>query len=208
MTQLMFVFLAVLAESRVHSHRKYEENSYPGIATCDTFMYSSIKNGKVVAKIPEGTIVSINWNQKGFFHCTYDIRSGFIPMSCIKVGNEANGVGDVIAAAARSKINCRYVSGGEGPSTFDCSGLVLYCYKQAGITGLPHSAAQLSNMGKYVQFDELQPGDVVSFYGGSHVGIYVGNNRFIHAPNSNSLVCEKEFTKYYRDNLYTARRLY
>ncbi|HEX5118897.1 MAG TPA: C40 family peptidase [Pseudonocardiaceae bacterium] len=82
-----------------------------------------------------------------------------------------------------------YEFGGSGPSSFDCSGLVDYAYALAGRPGLPHSAAALQGMGVSVSRADLQPGDLV-FFGSPayHVGIYVGNDEMVNAPDSGSVV--------------------
>jgi cell wall-associated NlpC family hydrolase len=77
-----------------------------------------------------------------------------------------------------------YIWAAAGPSTFDCSGLVIYSYRLAGMPGLPHSSQILSTMGTAVSRADLQPGDLV-FFGAPvhHVGIYVGNGLMVNAPN-------------------------
>jgi cell wall-associated NlpC family hydrolase len=81
-----------------------------------------------------------------------------------------------------------YVWAAAGPGSFDCSGLVLYAYKAAGIS-LPHSSLQQSRMGQAVSRSELRPGDLVFFYSPvSHVGIYIGNGQMVHAPTSGDVV--------------------
>ena len=82
-----------------------------------------------------------------------------------------------------------YSFGGAGPDSFDCSGLVDYAYALAGMPGLPHSAAALQGMGVAVSRADLRPGDLV-FFGSPayHVGIYVGDNEMVNAPNSGSVV--------------------
>ena len=81
-----------------------------------------------------------------------------------------------------------YEYGGAGPDSYDCSGLTMYAWNAAGVR-LPHSAKQQSTMGTAVARDQLQPGDLVFFYSGpSHVGIYVGNDQVVHAPESGDVV--------------------
>jgi cell wall-associated NlpC family hydrolase len=83
----------------------------------------------------------------------------------------------------------RYRYGGTSPETgFDCSGFVRYVFREAANISLPHNARAISQIGNIIAPDQLQPGDLV-FYNTmksafSHVGIYLGNNRFIHAPSS------------------------
>jgi hypothetical protein len=76
---------------------------------------------------------------------------------------------------------------GASPSGFDCSGFVMYVYGRVGIR-LPHSSWMLWGVGKAVARKDLHPGDIVFFNGRSHVGIYIGNGRFIHSPHSGDVV--------------------
>ena len=73
--------------------------------------------------------------------------------------------------------------GATGPSSFDGSGLMVWAYKQAGLN-LPRTSYDQAAAGRAVDVSALQPGDVVSFYGGSHSGIYIGNGNVIHASTS------------------------
>ncbi len=83
---------------------------------------------------------------------------------------------------AMTKIGDPYVWGGAGPSSFDCSGLVMWAYAQLGIS-LPHFTGDQWNSGVHVPRSQLQPGDLLFFYSGiSHVGIYVGNGFMLDAP--------------------------
>ncbi|MFB9744899.1 C40 family peptidase [Pseudonocardia sulfidoxydans] len=91
------------------------------------------------------------------------------------------------AAALRAALTQQgkpYVWGAAGPSAYDCSGLVLWAYKQVGVS-LPHSSSAQSRMGTPVSKSQLQPGDLVFFYSPvSHVGIYMGNGNILHASTS------------------------
>jgi cell wall-associated NlpC family hydrolase len=94
---------------------------------------------------------------------------------------------------ALSLTGVRYKYGGNSPETgFDCSGFVRYVYQQATSLSLPHNALAISRLGQKVEKDELKPGDLVFFNtlksAFSHVGIYLGNNRFIHSPSSGGKV--------------------
>ena len=84
---------------------------------------------------------------------------------------------------ALGKIGSRYRYGTAGPNTFDCSGLVTWAYRNAG-KSLPRSSRAMSRVGTPVAKSALQPGDLVFFYRGpSHVAIYVGNGKVVHASN-------------------------
>jgi cell wall-associated NlpC family hydrolase len=92
--------------------------------------------------------------------------------------------GEKAAELARTQVGKPYGWGGTGPERFDCSGLALYVYRQLGIA-LPRVSADQASMGVHVDRTELKPGDLVFFSLRSafdHVGIFLGNNRFVHAP--------------------------
>jgi peptidoglycan DL-endopeptidase CwlO len=81
-----------------------------------------------------------------------------------------------------------YVWAAAGPSSFDCSGLMLYAYRAAGIS-LPHSSAAQARMGRAVSMSELAPGDLVFYYSPiSHVGMYIGNGQIVNAPTAGDVV--------------------
>ena len=90
--------------------------------------------------------------------------------------------------AALSKLGSAYVWGATGPSTFDCSGLMQWAYKQAGIT-LPRTSSAQATFGTAVSRDQLQPGDLVAYYSPvSHIGMYLGDGKMVHAPTSGDVV--------------------
>lgn len=96
----------------------------------------------------------------------------------------AQAVGEKVAQLARTQVGKPYGWGGTGPERFDCSGLALYVYRQLGIA-LPRVSSAQASMGVHVDRSELKPGDLVFFSLRSafdHVGIFLGNNRFVHAP--------------------------
>ena len=96
-------------------------------------------------------------------------------------------IGARAADYAKRFIGVPYRWGGSSPSGFDCSGLVRFVYQRFGIN-LPHSSYADFNLGRRVSRGALKPGDLVFFSGVGHVGMYVGNNRFIHAPHSGTTV--------------------
>ena len=92
-----------------------------------------------------------------------------------------------LASAALDLIGIRYKWGGNTPETgLDCSGLVRYVFQQVTGVTLPRTARDMSRVGAQVAVADLQPGDLVFFntrrLAFSHVGIYLGDNRFVHAP--------------------------
>jgi cell wall-associated NlpC family hydrolase len=89
---------------------------------------------------------------------------------------------------AMSKIGSPYRYGASGPNAFDCSGLVSWAFKKAGVS-LPRTSRAMSQVGTPVSRDELRPGDLVFFYKPvSHVGIYIGDGKIVHASSRKSPV--------------------
>jgi cell wall-associated NlpC family hydrolase len=113
-----------------------------------------------------------------------------------------------VVSIAMQYLGVPYVWGGASPSTgFDCSGFVMYVFAQIGVS-LPHHAASQYNYGVPVSRDQLAPGDLVFFDGLGHVGIYIGNGQFIHAPHTGDVVkISSLYESWYSATYYGARRL-
>ena len=95
----------------------------------------------------------------------------------------ANTVGAQALQAAISRLGYPYIWGAAGPTSFDCSGLMMWAYQQVGIS-LPHFTVSQYNSGVHVSRNDLEPGDLVFFFPNiSHVGMYIGNGMMINAPN-------------------------
>ena len=108
---------------------------------------------------------------------------------------------------AKRFIGVRYVYGGSSPrSGFDCSGFVRYVYAHFGVS-LPHSSYAQFGDGRRVSRRSLRPGDLVFFDGVGHVGLYVGNGRFIHAPHTGTRVQITPLAGWYSSRFSGARRL-
>ena len=119
--------------------------------------------------------------------------------------------GQQIAQYALQFLGCDYCWGGKDPSTgFDCSGLVYYVYSQFGYT-LNRVAQDQARNGVAVSADALQPGDILCFYSGSsyigHVGIYIGDGKFVHAQNSATGVVITDLNGHYGQRGFEARRI-
>ena len=114
---------------------------------------------------------------------------------------------------AKAQLGKAYVYGTAGPSSFDCSGLVYYCYKSVlGIT-VPRSSAALVSAGVAVDKANLLPGDILLFNtsgsGISHAGLYIGDGKMIHASSGSvmSVVVSDVYTGYYANRFVAARRV-
>ena len=117
---------------------------------------------------------------------------------------------DDVIGRAKSLMGTRYVWGGTSRGGFDCSGFVGYVMRGAGIN-LPRTSIEQSRVGQFVPRDELKKGDLVFFNtrGGrvSHVGIFVGNNNFIHASSGRGRVRVDSLTGYFSQRYVVGRRV-
>ena len=104
-----------------------------------------------------------------------------------------------------------YIWGDTGPDTFDCSGLTSWVHKQFGIT-IPRTSLAQSKSGTSVSKSNLQPGDLIFWKTTSaevgHVGMYIGNNQFIHAPNKSKPVKIDSLSSSYYSSRYVRARRY
>ena len=118
-----------------------------------------------------------------------------------------------LAIEAMSLVGIHYRLGGTSPEHgLDCSGLVRYVFRQANGTELPRTSSEISQVGEKVEKKDLQPGDLVFFNTlkrtFSHVGIYLGDNKFIHAPSSGGTVrVESMDLAYWKERFNGARRI-
>jgi murein DD-endopeptidase len=115
------------------------------------------------------------------------------------------------ASLAMAQIGRPYRYGGHSPEGFDCSGLVMYVYGLVDIL-LPRTAAEQANRGRSVSLAAAEPGDLIFFKingsSVSHVGIFVGDSMFIHAPNSGQAVQQERITDaWWRQRLVDVRRI-
>ena len=123
------------------------------------------------------------------------------------------GQAQEVVLRALSFIGVRYKWGGASPDTgFDCSGLIRYVYNQVTGQVLPGNAKEISQVGESIERSELQPGDLVFFNTlrrpFSHVGIYLGESRFVHAPSRGGKVEIVDMSERYWKTRYNgARRL-
>ena len=167
--------------------------------------------------IDKNTAVTISGLANGWYSVTCgDGSTGYIRGDLLNLDPTAkyamlastpNANGQSIVALASEFLGTRYVYGGSGPKTFDCSGFTMYVAKQFGVS-LPHSATSQWLSGKGTQLysvSDMQPGDLVFFCDPtrsdgkacSHCGIYIGNGQFIHASSSKAKVVISDLTTGY-----------
>lgn len=172
-----------------------------------------------VATLGAGTVVDIVADTGSGW---YQIESGYISAEYVTlVGADYEGsssLGASAVALAQSLLGKRYVSGGSGPNSFDCSGLTYYIYKQLGHPIARGSSSQYYNSGYFVSTSAMQPGDLIFFFdrrfdssGGTlpttHVGLYAGNGQFIHASTTSYRVQYDSIYGYYAPYIVGAKRI-
>ena len=155
-------------------------------------------DSSVLSKIYGGSLVDIITLENGWYAVSHNGTSGYIREDYLRIYDESetagSAIGGDIVETALSFLGTPYVYGGASARGFDCSGFTMYVFSLHGYS-LPHSAtSQWNNSGTYVERSDLQPGDLVLFCDPSrsngkacsHVGIYIGNNEFVHASSGSS----------------------
>jgi cell wall-associated NlpC family hydrolase len=140
---------------------------------------------------------------------TQGVTSSLGGSSGITSGNIPGDRYSAAVGIAERYLGVPYAWGGASPSTgFDCSGLVMYVYEQLGVQ-LPHYTVSQYNWANAVHpsRSQLEPGDLVFFAGLGHVGIYIGGNKFIHAPHTGADVEIDSLTGWYSSEYYGATRI-
>ncbi|MGS2640580.1 NlpC/P60 family protein [Streptosporangium sp. LJ11] len=109
-------------------------------------------------------------------------------------------------SAAKRQIGDPYRWGASGPGAFDCSGLVRYAWRKAGVSLPRITHSQYRSIRKKVSWSNLRPGDLLFFSGKGHVGMYVGKGRMVHSPSSGKTVRVVRLAGYYRSSFAGAVR--
>ena len=176
----------------------------------------------ILAELKFGTSVKMTGLSGDWTKVIFNGQEGFVSSAFVTEGtfepatkvNTAKGtaLGKEIAAYALNYVGTPYRWGGNNPATgFDCSGFVQYVFSQFGYT-TSRVANDVTSDGVHVDPADIQPGDVLCFYSGNnyvgHVGIYIGDNMFVHAANSNvGVVTTSLSTGYYSSRGYEIRRI-
>lgn len=179
-----------------------------------------------LGQLRAGETVNIIGFNCGWYKVTYDGMTGYIRSDLVTLlekpasnrgtaapienGSSSNNsgssssIGRQIADYALKYVGYPYVYGGEDPSGFDCSGFMQYVFAHFGYTINRTATAQLQN-GYYVERSELKPGDIIYFGSGSvasHVGLYIGDGKFVHAQSSSTGVVISSLSENWYNNRY------
>ena len=174
-------------------------------------------SSSIISELYYGNNVTITGTSGDWTAVTYNGESGFVYSTYVKEGEYSysssggTATGREIADFALKYVGYNYCWGGKDPSTgFDCSGLMYYVYSQFGYT-LNRVASDQARNGVHVDPSDLQPGDLLCFYSSGsyigHVGMYIGDNQFVHASTSTTGVIISELSGYYTTRGYEARRI-
>ena len=229
------------SKNQTSSDTKYSQVSTKYINVSSAYVRSKpSKDGEIVTSLIKNTDVTVTGENGDWYKIKFNNYEGYIfkellsdskleetNRSTVDRYSETNtsneetesesqtsAIGEQIVAYAKQYLDCPYVYGAAGSSSFDCSGFTMYVYKHFGYE-LSHSATAQSKKGTYVAKEDLMPGDLVFFLdyetmdGIGHCGIYVGDGNFIHA-SSGSGYCVKVSTLTsgsYAKRYSTARRL-
>lgn len=203
-----FPFEEIEHKSAVVTISSLNVRTGPGL---DYTRLGSVKRGAVVTMVA----VSGDW-----YKITSGSLSGYVMGKYLSPIGEVGSseVGMQAAAMAMSFVGCPYVYGAAGPNSFDCSGLSYYIYGQLGHPIARGSSSQYNNSGTFVSIDNLEPGDLIFFFdprfdysGGTlpttHMGIYVGDDRFIHASTTSYTVQYDDLYGYYYKYIVGCKRI-
>ena len=128
-----------------------------------------------------------------------------LPAPAAASSGEQAELGHRVVRYAKRFLGVPYVYGGMSPRGFDCSGFTAYVYRRFGIR-LPHYTVAQYRRGRNIRVRRLRPGDLVFFHGLGHVGMYVGEGRFIHAPRRGTRVRIDPLAGWYRARMVGVRR--
>lgn len=186
-----------------------------GYVNCDVLnvRVSPNTSSNIVTKLPYGTKLDIIYTDNGWYNIRMqDGVTGFVSAPYLSFAPAGSEAATLAANDAYNYLGCRYSYGSTGPYSFDCSGFTGFLYEKQGVS-LPRTSIDQGSAGVYVEKTELSVGDLVFFSNRSdkrinHVGIYVGNNEFIHASTSGrGVVKDNLYEDYYVRNYVTARRV-
>lgn len=143
--------------------------------------------------------------------CSLTPKAGDIPVAPVNRFASIQ-TREKVVLMAQNLLGTPYLFGGTTPVGFDCSGLIYYVFREASGLSLPRTTRQLVRVGKSVSQKRLSPADLVFFRIGHqkslHIGIYIGNGKFIHAPSSGGKVnIQRLSTKYWKMRYRGARRV-
>lgn len=182
---------------------------YAEVLECDFLNVRTDSNSKaeVKGKINTGDVVQILNEKNGWCEVkTSEGLQGWVNEDYL-TSYEVNAKVQKVIAVAKAQMGKPYKWGATGPNSFDCSGLMQYSFKKGANISLPRVSREQATVGKKVSKADLLPGDLVFFARGGrihHVGMYLGNDQYIHAPQTGDVV---KISRLSARTMATARRV-
>ena len=210
-----FVYNKYLADKKNEQTIK----KYVNVATLN-FRSGPSTSYSIISTLSKGTKVEVISTTNNWSKIIYDGKIGYVSSEYLSKSIDLNDktstleTADKIISYAKGLLGKKYVWADEGPDTFDCSGFTWYVYKNVAKISIPRTSKDQGVYGTYVSIKNLKPSDLVFFDTVgvkdniiSHVGIYIGNNRFIHASSSKGKVVISNLENYYLDRFVNGRRI-
>lgn len=170
-------------------------------------------SAKAIGSLTRGQSCTVTSTSNGWSRIKYHGSKGYVSSEYLSKkkpsssgGSSSSSRGQRIVSTAKSLLGCKYEYGATGPNKFDCSGFTQYVYRKCGVS-IPRTSSSQFNSRNNVSKSNLRAGDLV-FYdtnnsgGVSHVGIYLGSGRMIHAANSRDDVCIDSIDSAYYSKRY------
>ena len=180
-------------------------------------------SNSVLTKINKGTTVDVLESSNGWYKIKLLngqigwVSSQYITFNISYNESQNSTTNDYVVSKvinlAKAQIGKPYLWGAEGPNAFDCSGFTYYVFKNAANIILPRTSSAQGNFGVAISKNNMKPGDLVLFDSTkdgriNHVGIYIGNNSYIHSPSSGKTIrIDSTSGSYFTKNLTKIRRV-
>lgn len=210
-----FVYNKYLADKKNEQTIK----KYVNVATLN-FRSGPSTSYSIISTLSKGTKVEVISTTNNWSKIIYDGKIGYVSSEYLSKSIDLNDktstleTADKIISYAKGLLGKKYVWADEGPDTFDCSGFTWYVYKNVAKISIPRTSKDQGVYGTYVSIKNLKPTDLIFFDTVgvkdniiSHVGIYIGNNQFIHASSSKGKVVISNLENYYLDRFVNGRRI-
>lgn len=194
----------------------------------DSNIIGKLSKGQEVDVIAiEGNWVKVSYSKEGYLFNKFlttkkpatnsnnsnsNVASSNNSNSSNNVTNNSSTKADKVVNYAKTLLGKPYVWGATGPNKFDCSGFTSYVFKNAIGKSLPRTSSQQGTVGTKISKSNMKKGDLITFTTNgkgtiSHVGIYIGNNQFIHASSSSKKVVISNLSGYYSSRIVNIRRV-
>ena len=186
-----------------------------GMVTASALNVRSAPNtsSQILGRLPYGTNLDLGEKIDSWYKISYNNQVAYVCADYIQLREKGSTEQFTtkraqIIATAKQFIGLPYIYGGSTPKGFDCSGFVMYVFAQHGIS-LPRTSYAQATVGTYVSRQDLQPGDIVCFGTSSigHVGIYVGDGKYIHSPRTGRSICIEDLDNKYGNKFAYGRRV-